>query len=537
MIWVGTEVGLVRFDPRSRTYARYEHDPKDSTSISDNSVWSICMDTSASTDVLWIGTSHGLNRLNPMTGKFQRYFEQDGFPSAFVYGILRDDAGRLWLGTNHGLTRFDDRKPDGKKFKNYDVSDGLPGNEFNRKAFCRLRNGEFLFGGTRGVTRFDPRQMRDNPYVPPVVLTAFRKFGNKVSFDRDIADVASIELKYAEDVISFEFAALNYTNAAKNQYAYMMAGFDKDWIQAGSRRYASYTHLDAGEYVFRVKASNNDGIWNDKGLSVNVSILPPFWATWWFRLISLAGVLAGVFTFYRRRVQGLEKERQTQQEFSRRLIESQESERKRVAGELHDGLGQYFLVILSRAKMMLRNRLPESMTPDVSEILTAATQGIEDVRNVAYNLTPYHLEQVGLEPSLEAMMKRALQPSNIRWTFSTDAAEEAFPQDTHIHIYRIVQECVNNVIKHAGASHVDVRLTTDQGAATISVRDDGKGFDQKGISEGNRSTEGFGLRGIAGRVKLLKGTLRVDSGHGKGTTVTVTIPGRVSYEAPPKERV
>ncbi|MBM2841898.1 MAG: response regulator receiver protein [Bacteroidetes bacterium] len=528
-LWVGTEKGLVRFDRRTEAYTRYVHNPADSTSLSHNSVFSIYEDTTDSTAILWVGTGEGLNRFDMVTGKCQRYLEQEGFPSAWVYGILRDDLGRLWLSTNHGITCFDDRQPDGRKFKNYDVSDGVQGNEFNRRSYCRLRTGEFLFGGTRGVTRFHPLRMRMNPYVPPVVFTSFSKFGKKVIFDHDIAEMSSIVLAFDENDFAFDFVALNFTNPDRNRYAYMMEGFDRNWTYCGERRYAHYTHLDPGEYTFKVKASNNDGVWNEQGATVHLSITPPFWGTWWFRLISSASVVAGLFLFYRRRVYAYEKDKRTQQEFSLRLMESQENERKRIAGELHDSLGQNLLVIRNRALLGLKDaELSKQARDQLDLISSVATQAIDEVREISYDLRPYQLDRLGLTKAITSITSGLA--TSIQFSMSVAPIDEEVGKDMAIHVYRIVQEGINNILKHAAATEAQVVIRVEKKNIRITISDNGKGVPQEssGNTDGRRARlpdgQGFGLVGITERAKVLNGTVAMESTPGKGTTLAVIIP-------------
>jgi len=522
-LWVGTEVGIVRFDRDSRTYVRFVHQPTDSTSLSNDNVWCIAEDSLEG--VLWIGTSQGLNRFDTRTGKFRRYLKQEGFPNAYVYGILRDDLDRLWLSTNHGLTRFDDRQPQGRKFKNFDVTDGIQANEFNRYSYCRLRNGEFLFGGTHGVTRFHPMQIQDNPYVPPIVLTAFTKFGKRTQFDSDIADVTVIELNYDENVFAFEFAALNYTNASGNRYAYMMGGFDKDWIYSGIRRYASYTHLDPGNYVFRVKGSNNNGVWNEQGVTVSVIISPPFWGTWWFRVLSSVTIIASLLMFYQRRVRGLEREKRTQQEFSTRLMESQENERKRIAGELHDSLVQNLLVAKNRSLLgMMKAADAESVTRELSEISDALTEAIDEVREIAHNLRPYHLDRLGLSKALRALVERMRESSTVEFRETIDPIDSCLSPENSIQLFRIVQEAMNNTLKHSGATRATVSVRQNGPVIDVAVSDNGKGFIVHKTAKEDGRPATFGLGGIEQRVGMMNGTWSVQSSPGSGTTVIIRIP-------------
>ena len=294
MFWVGTESGLNLFDPATETFTHYTYDPNHAGSISNDRIRALYEDQAGT---LWIGTARGLNRFNRDDGTFTHYTVKDGLSNDVIYGIVEDDFGYLWLSTNAGLTRF---HPSTKKCKTYDVRDGLQSNEFNAGSFHKNRRGEIFFGGVNGFNCFDPARLKDNAYVPPVVLTDVQlsnrsvEIGENTPLQRSLSATTEIVLPYTEKVISFQFSALNYTIPEKNQYAYKLEGFDSDWVFAGTRRFVTYTNLDPGRYVMRVKGSNNDGIWNDTGASITLVITPPWWQTTWFTW-TLRGFLVMVF--------------------------------------------------------------------------------------------------------------------------------------------------------------------------------------------------------------------------------------------------
>jgi serine phosphatase RsbU (regulator of sigma subunit)/ligand-binding sensor domain-containing protein len=285
-LWIGTAGGLNKFDRVAERFSRYQHDPANPHSLSNNRVFSLYADSST----LWIGTwGGGLDKFDKATGRFAHFTEKDGLPNGVIYGILGDPAlrdGNLWLSTNNGLSEFN---PHAKAFRNYNADDGLQSNEFNQGASFKNKNGEMFFGGINGFNRFYPEKVKNNPHAPPIVLTAFKKFDKLVKLDTSIAEIKRIKLSYRDNFFSFAFAALDYTNPEKNQYAYKLEGFDEDWIYCGTRRYASYTNLDGGTYVFRVKGANSDGVWNERGIALHVIVTPPFWKTWWF--VSLSTLL------------------------------------------------------------------------------------------------------------------------------------------------------------------------------------------------------------------------------------------------------
>ncbi|MCP4399737.1 MAG: histidine kinase, partial [bacterium] len=232
------------------------------------------------------------------------YREKDGLPNETVYCITEDGDGNFWVSTNAGLSRFD---PQSETFKNYDVLDGLQSNEFNSSACLVNENGEMFFGGIDGFNIFSPDQIRSNLTVPPIVLTSLAHDGEDVHPEISINSVTEVELKWPHNAFEFEYAALSYAQPEKNQYAYYLEGFEDDWNQVGIRRHGQYTNLPGGTYTLRVKGSNNDGIWNETGTSVKITIVPPFWATWWFRGTSALFLVGVAFFSYQLRIRNVEK--------------------------------------------------------------------------------------------------------------------------------------------------------------------------------------------------------------------------------------
>ncbi len=298
-IWIATQGGgLNLFNPERETFTHFRFNRNATGSISSDYVFCIQEDHEG---VLWLGTwGAGLNRYDRRTGQFTVYTTHDGLPGNAIYGILEDDRGRLWFSTNNGIGCFD---PHTDFCKNYTRQDGLQSDEFNGGAFFKSRGGEMFFGGIEGFNAFYPEQITDNPHIPPIVITSFRKLNREVRFDRPLSEVEEITLSHRDYYFSFEFAALDFTAPGKNRYAYKLEGLDKEWITTpAQKRYAQYTTLPPGEYVFRVKGSNNDGVWNEEGAAVAITIMPPYWKSWWFRMVLIAAVGAGILIAYRRRL-------------------------------------------------------------------------------------------------------------------------------------------------------------------------------------------------------------------------------------------
>jgi signal transduction histidine kinase/ligand-binding sensor domain-containing protein len=295
-LWVSTVSGLNVLLPGQTGFIRYQSNPEDPGSLPSSYIEPILEDSAGN---LWLGTKVGLSCFRKATGTFAHFTEKHGLASNVVQSILMDKKGNLWLGTNKGISRFD---PVAQTFRNYDVTDGLQGNEFRLQCAYQTEDGEMFFGGSNGLNSFYPEDIADNPFMPPVYLTEFEIFNKPVNageknspLTTDISETKTLDLSYKDLVFTLEFAALNYVLPQKNQYAYKLEGFDKDWNFIGSRRRATYTNLDPGTYTFRVIASNNDGVWNSKGVSIQIVVHPPFWATWWF---SATMALAAAFTAY-----------------------------------------------------------------------------------------------------------------------------------------------------------------------------------------------------------------------------------------------
>ncbi|OQY27063.1 MAG: hypothetical protein B6244_11710 [Candidatus Cloacimonetes bacterium 4572_55] len=294
-IWVGTGNGLNRYLSEKEGFVRYQHNLHDSDTISNSDVRAIFQDSS---ERIWIGThGGGLNQFYSESDSFVYYSKDHGLPNHVIYGILEDDSLNLWLSTNKGLSKFN---PDSVSFQNYDISDGLQGNAFNRGAFFKSSCGEMFFGGVGGFNRFYPDQIQENPFIPPVTITSATVLNQQIPINMSSETEPTIRFSYENRIFFFEFAALDFTQPNRNQYSYMLQNFSDEWINSGYRRRATYTNIPHGEYLFRVRGSNNDGVWNEEGSAIRVIIDPPFWKTRWFYLLEiilLGLVFVGIYHY------------------------------------------------------------------------------------------------------------------------------------------------------------------------------------------------------------------------------------------------
>jgi signal transduction histidine kinase len=337
--------------------------------------------------------------------------------------------------------------------------------------------------------------------------------------------------------LEIRYQGLSFVRPEQQRYRYRLAGIDNDWVEADNRRAAYYSHLPPGDYAFTVIAANSDGVWNETGQSVRVIVVAPVWRRWWFISLTIVTVLSLAAFAYRRRVSRLEKEKAMQEalaeqlkkekamqeNFSRQLIESQESERQRIASELHDGLGQDLLIVKNCALVGLNMAKDASMAKkQFDEISEMTSQVLEDVREITHDLRPYHLDRLGLKAALEFMIEKVTNSSEIRFSSEIATIDGLVPKVTEMHLYRIVQESVNNIVKHSGATEAKVALKREGNSLQLKIEDNGKGFNSSPPVSGS-SPRGFGLSGISERVRILGGRELIDSIAGRGTKITVTI--------------
>jgi signal transduction histidine kinase/ligand-binding sensor domain-containing protein len=398
VLWIGTLGGIDLLDNDRKQFTHYRHEPQDPASLSNNKVTSIYESPDGT---VWIGTlGGGLNRFDRAAQTFTHYTIKDGLPDDTVYGILPDAEGRLWLSTNKGLSRFDPRRG---AFRNYDSNDGLQGDQFNVRAYSKGTDGELFFGGTQGFNAFFPEQVTDNLVPPLVVVTAFGILNQTVQ--TNLTANEHIQLSYKDYLISFEFAALDYNAPARNQYAYMLDGVDRDWVYAGTRRYASYTNLSGGDYVFRVKASNSDGIWSSEGTALRISITPPFWHTWWFIGIVGLVVAVGVMGGYRLRVRSIEAqsrklekrvERRTYELATLNTIAAVVSRSLDLAKILEDALSKTMEIMRMNAGLAFCLEDTDSSLPDGPSFSLLAHRGVSNEFVSIFRSLPVHSTLVGM---------------------------------------------------------------------------------------------------------------------------------------------
>ena len=333
-----------------------------------------------------------------------------------------------------------------------------------------------------------------------------------------------MELSPAQTSLEIQYTAFSFANPERIRFKYRLDGLDQGWIDAGSRRTAYYSHLPPGSYTFRVIAANRDGVWNKTGQSLAILVLPPFYRTWWFFSLLVMTAVGTVMFGWKYRVSHLQRAYAAQQTFSRLLIASQERERKRIAAELHDSVGQQLLIIKNWAMLALTGvNGSASVKEPLDQISNTASHAVEEMREIAYNLRPYQLEKLGLRAAIRGLITRVAASSGIQFVTEIGDVDGLFPQDVEISIYRIVQEALNNMLKHSQATEAWVLATNQSGTLSLTIGDNGRGFTPAEGREPQQDSKGFGLLGIAERVRMLGGRLVIQSAPGHGSSMQISL--------------
>ena len=523
-LWLGTDAGLVRY----KDGAFHAYTEKDGGAV--GIVRALHEDDGGA---LWIGTyDGGLYRFRQ--GRFTRYTTNEGLFDNGVFEIVDDGQGHFWISCNLGIYRVRKSELDdfaeGRVLKitsvPYNKRDGMLNSECNggmQPAGLKARDGRLWFPTQQGVAVINPASVPLNQQPPPVVIESL------VVDTEPRAAHSLVTLQPEQAYFELHYSGLSFINPELVKFKYKLIGLDEDWVDAGTRRVAYYSHLPPGEYRFTVLAANRDGVWSEPGAALDIVVLPPFWRTWWFLTLAAFALIAATVSIYRWRIGQLQRTSAAREAFARQLIESQENERRRIAAELHDSLGQSLVLIKNWALLGLRAAgVQEGRTAraNLDEISTTASAAINEVREIAYNLGPYQLERLGLARTITEMIERVASSSPIRFIVKVDPLDGLFSKQAEINIFRIVQEAINNIIKHSAATEASLRIKADAGRVNLTISDDGQGFTPAAndSDESGALPRGFGLLGLQERVRLLKGLLAVESEPGRGTVVRITLP-------------
>ena len=421
-----------------------------------------------------------------------------------VTTVHEDSSGHLWFGTLSGVIEWSD-----SVLARYDTRDGLSGDII--QAIDEDNEGNLWFATSGGLTKFPRSEQLSSIPKPSVKIE--RLSGES---EQTIVTAKTI-LSYDERTVTFLSTSLSFYDERNMEFQYKLAGIENEWNSATKQRTIRYTTLPSGGYTFYVRARNRNGEWSTP-VAYSFEILSPYWKTWWFITITLI-IFSGIgYGIVMQRINRLRKEAQSQELFSKQLMEVYESERKRIASELHDGLGQNLLIIANRAKMGLKKEERSLMQKEFEIISDSALESINDVRKITYNLHPLQIDEIGITSAVESMLKRIATLIDNTLSYTIEQIDDLLPKEQQIHLYRVIQETLNNSIKHSGAKNIEVIVVKDEQSIRMIIKDDGKGFDPK------IKKEGYGMRSLNERVKILNGQYAIESSPEKGTVIKITIP-------------
>ncbi len=541
-VWIGTLFsGLNKYDPQKDSMIRLAQSPEVSDALNGLSVYCIFED---SKQRLWVGTDKGLNYYHRETGKFESFSKSDGLFRDAVFSIVEDRSGKLWLSSDLGLSRFD---YDTKVIKNFSVSDGLQGNRFFPRSAAIGVTGELFFGGNHGFNRFFPEQILDQTYPAPIEITSFKIFDQEMQMGASLSDLSQINLKYADNFFSFNFTSLDFTYPKKNQFAYRMEGFDKDWIYSGSRHYASYTNLNPGHYTFSVKGTNSDGFWNNEERKVGIYIVSPFWRTNWFiigMILMVSGIVYALVKYrlklMRVRTQVLQNEvkKQTADLTNMNQMLEQANVMKDLLLDIitHD-LRNPIGVIEGLSDYLVSNFPDEEAISVIRESSRSVLRVMENATTLAAVAMggTIDLEELDLTLIIEEVLKElapTLEAANL--TIQNNLHDESIILANSI-IEEIFKNFVSNAAKYASAGQrLVIDKETDEQYLTLSFKDYGdtipenqrKAVFHRGVqlASGVKKGRGLGLA-IAMRIATAHGAeIGVIPNHPRGNIFFFKIP-------------
>lgn len=549
---IGTPYNFQIFSPGENRFITYMRDPNDTNSLSHPRITDILVENDS---CVWIGTPDGLNRLDPNTGSFKRYYEKDGLPNSFIKGLVLDQSGNLWVTTNNGVCRFDKRNA---TFKNFTKADGLQGNEFTERSILKTKSGTLLMGGTSGFNMVYPEKITENKNIPDVLITDLKIFNKSVKpgaknspLIQNITETKNLTLSYKQTVLTFYFTVMDFAAPEKNQYAYMLENFDQEWIYSGNKKEATYTNLSPGEYVFRVKGSNNDGVWNEIGTSVRITVLPSWWNTWWFRLITISTIIFMLAFIYFSRVQRLKNQKI--------LLEKSVALKTAELYELNASKDKFFSIIAHDLKNpfntiigfseMLKEDIKTNDMATIEEyagmINSSAVQTLSllenllewaksQTGNIQFNPVPIKLNNVLNEEF--GILNDMAKGKNIE--LKNSIADDFLILADKNMIKTILRNLISNAIKFTHKNgKVEVKAFFDNNHAEISVSDSGIGMTKETTAKlfridvnlstsGTENEKGTGLGLILCKefVEKHQGKIWVETELGKGSQLKFTLP-------------
>ncbi|GHB76751.1 ligand-binding sensor domain-containing protein [Persicitalea jodogahamensis] len=543
---LGTQLGMWIFDPETRTFERVPHlgDQNIFATFLDHEGtlwlgsyfnrlyafkikkdgWQSCFNgfkdyninairEDTARNILWVATEKGLLAYYKNLNKYRLYDERDGLANSYIYGLVIAPDGNVFVSTNHGISNLELSTG---RIRNFDLSDGLQGLEFNGNAFLKTSSGECYFGGIKGLNYFYPKQFQTLSYQPRIHLFNFLINEEPYESPRYIDEIDIVTLPYKQNTFSLEFASIDYYSNGKNFYKYQLEGQDPEWVEAGDRTYARYANLAPGQYVFKVKSANRDGVWSDQERKLYINIDSPFWRSWWFTILYLM-LIAGVsYYLSKKRIEGIAGKQRDRLKIA---LDAQEQERRNIAQDLHDEVGSRLatlkLYVSSLTNYLKKSPEAEKIKKEVFDIIHVS---LVDIRRLLRELSPRTLEQYGYVAAVEELVDKINATDQIHVTFECRKLVAQLPKNIETGLYRITQELLNNTIKHAEASEIIISVVPSGKAISFFYSDNGKGFDFE------KAKKGLGIGNVRSRVSVLEGQMKWFAKPGEGLEVTIEIP-------------
>jgi signal transduction histidine kinase len=543
-LWVGTRSGgLNALDRETGRAVRYLPEPGKDDALSHHYVTSIVED---SENTLWIGTGGGgLNQVirdDDGSLRFTRVTEAQGLIDDDVMGIAEDADGSFWISTKRGLTRFDLRTG---AFASLFVADGLPSGEFEPGAVTSSAQ-TLYFGSVRGLVAIPRGSSFPEQAASPTVITSIKTAAGELVGDSPVWELRELEIPWG-DWLSLEFAVMDYSAEHRHHYSYRL-GDDTEWIDLGPHRDVTFTNLNPGLYDFAVRGRNSQGVWSMAAPVLKLNIVPPFWMTLWFRLVLLLAVISAAVLWHRVRTAALKKrnielwelteqrEKARQElrrafdrlrKLTRRLEVAKEDERKRIARELHDDMGPSLTAVIINLQLLSNGPDKEKAAQRIADTIDLVDRMVERIRDLSLNLRPPLIDELGLVAALSGYLEAQAERTGIEIELKEGTVEKGLPPEVEITAFRVVQEAVTNVIRHAGADAATVIVRQRDGRLDLIVSDRGRGFNVGDTMERASAGKAIGLLGIQERVSMLGGQVAIESTPGKGTTIRASMPVEV----------
>ncbi|NDW10792.1 hybrid sensor histidine kinase/response regulator transcription factor [Dysgonomonas sp. 520] len=539
MIWIASMgMGVYMYNPQNESVKHFTHNGKDTGSLSSNAVSSIMEDSKG---YIWFSTDRGgICRYDKKTGHFTSYSIKEGLPDDVAYKILEDRKQNLWFGTNKGLIKFDPTT--GKVLRIYTKNDGLPGNQFNYKSALKTRSGKFYFGGLDGLIAFNPDNFRGNDYMPPVYITKLTSFNKEIDVEtsnspltESIIHTKKLVLKHNLSNIGFDFSALSYVSPSANQYAYKMEGLDDDWTYTTHNQSASYAKLPPGKYLFRVKASNNDGIWNEDGAEIEIEVLPPWWQTSIAYIIYLVATLFLIFFAIRWFLKKKEKQNAEQRhlfeiEKEKELYNSKLDFFTNIAHEIRTPLSLINGPLESLSEMNINdaevNKNLSIMGRNTEKLLNLVNQLLDfrkvDSNNLALVLSGQNISSLVKDVVMEFEPVASKNKKNLRLHLAENEVQASVDRSEFL---KIMNNLLSNAVKYS-EQNIDVYLSADAECFVISVQSDGElipenqrekifePFYQLSKDKDSPSGSGIGLSLVRSLVELHNGQIYLETNAG-----------------------